>query len=47
VWKFGVEYGFPLPGDWDVAIGVSYDYNGVYTSFGVGVSFGKRFGKPR
>ncbi len=47
VWKIGIEYGFPLPGDWDIAIGGSYDYKEVYDSFGVGVSFGKRFGKPR
>ena len=37
----------PLPGDWDIAIGVSYDYKEVYDSFGIGVSFGKRFGTPR
>lgn len=47
VWKVGLEYGFPLPGDWDIAIGVSYDYKEVYDSFGIGVSFGKRFGTPR
>ena len=47
VWKIGLEYSFPLPGDWDIAIGGSYDYKEVYDSFGVGVSFGKRFGKPR
>jgi hypothetical protein len=47
VWKFGVEYSFPLPRDWDIAVGVAYDYKDVYDSIGVGVSFGKRFGKPR
>ena len=41
------ELRFPLPGDWDIAVGGSYDYKEVYDSFGVGVSFGKRFGKPR
>jgi hypothetical protein len=47
VWKIGLEYGFPLPNDWDIAIGGAYDYKEVYDSFGVGISFGKRFGKPR
>ncbi len=47
MWKFGVEYPFPLPGDCDIAVGVACDYKDVYDSFAVGVSFGKRFGKPR
>jgi hypothetical protein len=47
VWKIGLEYSFPLPKDWDIAIGGAYDYKDVYDSFGVGISFGKRFGKPR
>jgi len=47
VWKIGLEYSFPLPNDWDIAIGGAYDYKEVYDSFGVGISFGKRFGRPR
>ncbi len=47
VWKIGLEYSFPLPKDWDIAIGGAYDYKEVYDSFGVGISFGKRFGNSR
>jgi hypothetical protein len=47
VWKFGVEYSFPLPRDWDIALSVAYDYKEVYDSFALGLSFGKRLGKPR
>jgi hypothetical protein len=47
VWKLGVEYSFPLPHDWDLALALAYDYKEVYDSISVGLSFGKRLGKPR
>ena len=47
VWKLGVEYSFPLPHDWDIALSVAYDYKEIYDSFSVGLSFGKRLGRPR
>lgn len=47
VWKLGVEYSFPLPNDWDIALAAAYDYKEIYDSFSVGLSFGKRLGRPR
>jgi hypothetical protein len=47
VWKLGVEYSFPLQHDWDIALSVAYDYKEIYDSVGMGISFGKRLGKPR
>ena len=44
--KMGVEYIIPLPNNFDVAIGGSYETkNKLYDAWTFGICFGKRFGK--
>jgi hypothetical protein len=46
--KMGAEYIIPLPKDFDIGFGLSYDNkNKLYDSWTFGLTLGKRLGKRR
>lgn len=40
--RVGIEYEIPIPDNWDLAFGLSWDHKEVYNSVGITVAFGKR-----
>ena len=42
LYRFGLEYGIPLPDNWELGLGAEYDHKiGAYSSFMFGVCFSK------